>query len=159
MKQQGFTLIEVITTIVIVAIVASMAGMLLATAFKKRLSGHNLMESVAEVRVTFNRMAESLRECKSILTMQNNRLRFRHLDGRTVTYRFNNNQLQYREDGGNYYTLATNVIHLSFPYWNKNRNTTNNPLNVRCISVELTTSVENVTQSWQTNICPRHLSQ
>jgi prepilin-type N-terminal cleavage/methylation domain-containing protein len=158
-KQKGFTLIEVIITIIVVSIVATMAGLMIATAFKKRITGQNITESINTGRIAYQRMTESIRHAHSISTMQAQQLSFNHRYGRSITFKLDGSTLEYQQNGGTDQTLANDISSLQFTYYDTNLNQTNSASQLRCIKVEMNTLVEGITHNWQTVICTRPLSE
>lgn len=156
-RDSGFTLIEVVITIVIVGIIASMASLMLATALTKRVSGHNIATSITKGRIAFERLSKSLRHADSFSTIQNQTVTFTTQDNKTVSYQLSGSDLVRSENNGPDRTLISGVSSLQFQYYDNNLNQTSTASQVRCIRVKMTTTVENVTHDWRSAICPRSL--
>lgn len=116
-EARGFTLIEVVLTIVLVGIVAGVAAVIIMQGTSAYSTGRSRLEAHEQARFALERMAREVRQIRSraaapvddILTMTPAGLEFIDLGGTQVGFRLSGSTLERREDGGPWQVLATGI--------------------------------------------------
>jgi prepilin-type N-terminal cleavage/methylation domain-containing protein len=124
-SNRGFTLIEMIMTILIGGIIALMVGPLLQHGFHSFFAASIATDMDDQARMAMERMSREIREittpASDVTNMSSNRITFVR-NGESITYRMaigSPTTLIRRINLGNQDPLATGVSHLSFSYLQK----------------------------------------
>ncbi len=150
---QGFTLIEMIIVIVILAIIFASGALLLRLGLTGGFSAQNNTANNANARAAFERMEDELKDARSTgdLIPNTNSITFVKIDGTSVTYALSGGNLMRNSD-----ILATNTASLAFTYLTATNTTTTIAAQVRCIVINATMTSNNVTLPLTTTVCPRN---
>lgn len=111
----GFTLIEIVITIVIVGIISSIAAMIILQGMKAYTTEQDLSDIHYQARLSMARMAREIRLIRSqtvadIPTMNGTTLLYNDINGTQMGFRLNVGNIQRTQDNGTtWQTLATNI--------------------------------------------------
>lgn len=154
-KQTGFTLIELVMTIVLMGIISVVMGRILFQGYQTFLTSQNISETDWHGFLALERIASDIHNIRSagdISTIQSNQFTFVDVDGNTVQYQVSGNTLL-----RNGQTLAGGVQSFSFSYTDENGATTATPSSVRYISLSANLTQGNLTQSFATMSATRDM--
>ncbi|HET9123118.1 MAG TPA: type II secretion system protein [Acidiferrobacteraceae bacterium] len=161
--QRGFTLIEMVVVMVLLAIVAAIGGLTVGGAFRSYFAERDISGANAQAASALARLARSLRAIRTPttadLTPGATTLSFVNTAGLSVTYAFNAAQqtLTRAENGAAPQVLADHVTGGSFSYWQRDGATVATTADVvYYISVQLTVQQGIATQSYQITVHPRN---
>ena len=116
---KGFTLIEIIVTIVIVSILAGIAGIIITQGVRAYSDEQARSDVHQQARLGMERMAREIRVIRSradITTMANTDLRFTDISGTTVGFNWGSPNLN-RWNGIGNDVLASNITAFTFAYY------------------------------------------
>jgi MSHA biogenesis protein MshO len=141
----GFTLIEVVITLIVLGVLATIGARIMSTAFQTYFAGREIAQDDAQVRYALERMTRELRGIRSPadLTISTlNKIKFVDFSDTTISYRLSGTQLQRSQDNeANYQALAENINTLTITYLRNDGQTaelfSGNPLLVYYVTVQL----------------------
>jgi prepilin-type N-terminal cleavage/methylation domain-containing protein len=162
---RGFTLLEVVITIVVFAIVATLGAALMSSGFRAYFLGREIAEDDAQARLAFERMARELRRARGTADLNigvANQVSFTDIDGVAIAYRRNagTSQLERSQTGvaGTYQALADNVSALTISYLRNDGVTSEaaggNSALVYYITVQVTVSTQNASSTYRSTVKP-----
>lgn len=160
-KQNGFSLIELITVIVILGIILSMSSLLLSQGFNAFSNSENLLDANSQGQVAIQRMARDIQMIRSpsdITTATSTQLSFTDIDNNTISYTLSGSNLTVTKNG-NTQTLAVGIHSLTFTYYTSSGTTP--PASTaltRYITIALVVTQNNVNYTLTTAIYPRNLT-
>ena len=116
----GFSLVELVTTIVILGIVASSGALIMSRGFNVYFAGRDITRADWNGRLALERMTRDLRDVRSasasdITTMTANTIAYNDIFGNAVSYTLNGTTLQ-----RNGTPLANNISALRLSYLQRN---------------------------------------
>ncbi|MGQ9755742.1 MAG: PilW family protein [Desulfotomaculales bacterium] len=137
--ERGFTLVEVVVALLIFSLVV---GAALAVYQQAMLSWHREEARVdvqENLRIGLDRMSRELRAAVALYEANNNSVRFKSADGKTVQYyhRADLEQLMREVDGG-HNPVASYVTALRLAYYGADYNPTQNTGTIRLVRITLT---------------------
>lgn len=137
--ERGFTLVEVVVALLIFSLVV---GAALAVYQQAMLSWHREEARVdvqENLRIGLDRMSRELRTAVELYEANNDSIRFKSADGKTVRYYHRNDvgQLMREVDGG-HNPVASYVTALNLTYYDADHNPVQNPESVRLVRIILT---------------------
>lgn len=114
---RGFTLIEIVLTIVLVGIVAGVAAVIIMQGTSAYSTGRSRLEAHEQARFALERMSREVRQIRSraaapvddIITMTATNLEFIDVNGTQVGFRLNGGIMERRENAGAWQVLATGI--------------------------------------------------
>lgn len=160
----GFTLIEVVITIMVVSVIASIGSLVIVQGMKAYYAIDAALPTLAKLRYSINRIAQELRETDYdgtdyLLTVTypstaNGSITFTKLDGTEVTIDGSTSTMTMRYgSGGTYYTLTNQLSDLTFNFYQYDGTTAATAnTDVRFIEINLTLSVNGNTSTQRTMI-------
>jgi len=151
----GFTLFETVMVIVLVGIIATLAAPLMLNSARSTSIQYDLSTVFGQGQNAANIMTTSLRNLKTILNARANAIRFEDIDGNTITYNVNNNQIL-RQSGN---VLATNTSSLSFAYLDSSANPTQTLTDVRYITFSFTMTSNGQNHTYTDTVFLRNIEQ
>lgn len=127
-KVAGFTLIELVISIVVVSILASVGSLAVVQGMKAYYATDAVLPTMAKLRYTTGRIAQELREMEYngtayLLTATypsttNGSITFTKMDGTDVTIDGSTSSMTMRYGaGGNYYILTDQLSNLTFNFY------------------------------------------
>ena len=131
-KGHGFTLIEMILTIVIFSILSIVVGDLLLYSFKAYQTSTVINQLDIMGIYVLERIAQDLRQASSLTTLSSTSLTYVDQLGTTYTYSLSGNSV-YR----NGYQMFDSIGAISFSYYDGNGNITATPSLVDYVSISL----------------------
>ncbi len=163
-QSRGFTLIEIVLTIVLIGIVSSIAAVIIMQGAKSASSVKSRVEAHEQARFAVDRMSRELLLIRSraaapvddIITMNATTLEYNDITGTRIGFRLNGNTLE-RYDGS-WQTLATGIAAPGgmFTYYNAAGTSGATQPNLWSIQINLvaTQGTENLTL--RTRVHPRN---
>jgi prepilin-type N-terminal cleavage/methylation domain-containing protein len=151
-KRQGFTLIELIVVILLVAIISIGVASLLNQGFQAYSSGKNLINADWETRVALERMSREIRSIpstNSIITAQPGVFNFIDNYGNNIAYQLSSTQLM-----RNSQVLADSVQNLAFTYYANNGTAVTDVNLTNYIGVSVTINYQGTSSTFSTTIFP-----
>jgi len=162
----GFSLIELVTVMVLLGIVAAVAAPFISDSFKAYFTGRDLVETDWQGRVALERMTRELRTVRAPvdLTMTSvSDLTFVDVDGNSVRYFMSNCVLTICEltrlvpPSVTGQPLATGISGLAFTYLLRDgKTTTVAPASVYYIIVDFTANQGGNSRTYQATVSPRN---
>ena len=157
----GFTLIEVVITLIIIGVLATIGATLMSRGFLSYFVGREIARDDAQGRLALERMARELRTVRGTADLNigvANQITITDFDQNVIVYRRNagTSQLERSQDGGaTFQPLADNVSTLTISYL-QNDGTTAAAVaaNVYYITVLLTIVTSNVNLSYRSTFKP-----
>lgn len=138
MKNHGFTLLEVLLTIVLLSIIGTVLGPILTNAVQGSTLIWNRRATLAEANAGMERMVREIRLIPSINALDNisaTYLQFQYPIGTSISYSLNGTNLLRNSD-----ILITHVSSLDFTYYDESGNAAIIATNVRSIGIQFTAS-------------------
>lgn len=152
-RQTGFTLIELVITIVIAGIISVVIGRILFQSYQTFQTAEDISETDLQGLLAINRIADdihTIRSSAAISTIQSNQFVFTDVNGNSVQYQVSSGSLL-----RNSQALASSVASFNMSYYNKDGSTTASPQAVRFITIALSFTHRNLTQSFSTGVATR----
>ncbi len=171
-RRDGFTLIEMLTVIIILGVVAAVGARLMSGMFQSYFAARDITSSDAQARVAFERMTRELRQIRSATATDLDvasaaQIRFIDMDGNGVCFYRDaaTNRLMRSADGPATACGATSAQPLSdfvagliFAYYlNDDRTTTAVPASVCYVTVRVDVQDNNVSDTLRSTIHPRNI--
>jgi len=161
-RPSGFTLIEVVMTLIVIGVLATIGATLMSRGFLSYFVGREIARDDAPGRLASERMARQLRTVRSNAAVDLNigvasQITITDIDGNAIVYRRNagTSQLERSQNGAAFQPLADNVSVLTFSYLiNDGINPAAAPANVYYITVLLTVTTTNVNLSYRSTFKP-----
>ena len=157
----GFTLIEVVITLIIIGVLATIGATLMSRGFLSYFVGSEIARDDAQGRLALERMARELRTVRSTADLNvgvANQVTITDFDRNVIVYRRNagTSQLERSQDGGaTFLPLADNVSTLTISYLqNDGVTATAVAANIYYITVLLTIVTSNVNVTYRTTVKP-----
>jgi prepilin-type N-terminal cleavage/methylation domain-containing protein len=159
----GFTLIEVVITLIVIGALATIGATLMSRGFLSYFVGREIARDDAQGRLALERMARELRTVRGTAAGDlnigvANQITMADLDGNLIVYRRNagTSQLERSQDNGvSFQPLADNVSTLTISYLlNDGTTATAVAANVYYITVLLTIVTSNVNLTYRSTFKP-----
>jgi prepilin-type N-terminal cleavage/methylation domain-containing protein len=157
---RGFTLIELIMTLVIAGVLGAMGASLMSSGFRTYFAGRELAQDAAEGTLAVERMTRDLRTVRSataadLSTMGGAAITFVDVDGNSVGYAIAGGSLTRSENGGAAQPLASNVSSLAFTYLqNDGQTAAGSAAQVWYISVAFTVASQSASMTFRGTVKP-----
>lgn len=155
-KHLGFTLIEMVFTIMIMAIISVVVGRVLFQGYNTMLTSDNISSTGWQGLIALERMSNGIHNIRSssdITTISANTFGFTDVNGTAVTYTLSGSNLL---RNGN--MLANGVSSLIFTYLDSSGATTATATNVRYIRIAMTLVKNNMSIAMSTMVGTRGLT-
>ena len=132
-RTKGFTLVEVVLTMTIMAVLVVVTGVLMGRAVDAYRLVAERSDLLQQGRMALMRIEKELEVLRDVVTVQPERVQFRDADMALQEFRRDGTSLFRNSD-----LLAENVSFLSLAYYRDNGNETQSPPQVRRIHIEMT---------------------
>jgi prepilin-type N-terminal cleavage/methylation domain-containing protein len=155
-KQQGFTLIELISVMVLVSIIVAISSQMLAQGFNAYLTSEDIIDANWQGQMAIERMVRDIRTVRSandISVKTSSAFTFVNLAGNTMAYSLSGSNLMLN---GN--ILANGVNSLTFTYYDKNGTPGASTANLNYVNIALNITQNNANFSVNTTAFLRDLS-
>jgi prepilin-type N-terminal cleavage/methylation domain-containing protein len=160
-RSAGFTLIEVVITLIVLGVLATIGANVMSRGFLSYFVGREIARDDAQGRLAFERMARELRTVRGTADLNigvANQITITDFDGNVIVYRRNagTSQLERSQDNGaTFQPLADNVSTLTISYL-QNDGTTAAAVaaNVYYITVLVTIVSSNVNLTYRSTFKP-----
>lgn len=159
-SQKGFTLIEMVMVIIILAIISSMLAPLLIEGLNTFSQEENIVNANWQGQIAMARMSRdiaSIRSSSDLTTIATTNLAFTDSSNNTISYSLNGTDLTLTQNGTGA-VLANGIQSLTFTYFDKNGVSTATATSVRFIQIALNVIQNNVNYTLTTMIYPRNLT-
>lgn len=159
-KCGGFTLVEIIIVIVIVAVVSGIAARIILTATRAYSDETHRSNITYQTKLALERMAREIRVVRSrtaadMPVMAATDFRFTDILGAQVGFRLNGNTLERTEDNGaSWQPLAVGITALTFAYLQQNNLPPATATTVWYIDVDLTAQEGSESMRVRTRVHP-----
>ena len=159
MKARGFSLIELVIVIMLIAVIGSAAGIMIEKAANAALTQAAKTDQDWQLRVAMERMVRDLSRMDLVANLsviQEDEIIFRTIRGETVRYAFDNENSQILR--GNTHALADNISNLEFYYYDINGNEVppgGNATLVRYILIRIVSNSNNTETSVESLVFPK----
>jgi len=157
----GFTLIEVVITLIVIGALATIGATLMSRGFLSYFVGREIARDDAQGRLALERMARELRTVRGTADLNigvANQITITDFDQNVIVYRRNagTSQLERSQDGGaTFQPLADNVSTLTISYLqNDGATVAAVAANVYYITVLLTVTTQNVNMTYRSTFKP-----
>lgn len=166
-RKRGFTLIELIIVIVLVAILATIGAALmleLGDSFAYSIERRNLSSGADTALKRMEREMRRLKNDTSVITANSSTYRFVDIDNNTMQFALSGSNLE-RYDGANTDVLAAGVFSFSFTYLDHNLNAIALPqvnparTDIKFIQVDMTIGSASNAINYNIIIRPRNTRQ
>lgn len=143
-KSKGFTLIEIVITIVLVSIIAGIAAMIIVQGVRVYSSEQSRSDAHYQARVTVERMAREIRLIRSqtagdVPTMSAADMSFTDINNNQVWFQLNAGTVRRSSDNGaTWQTLANGVTALNFSYLQQDGVTAATALTLWYVVIDMT---------------------
>lgn len=154
--QNGFSLIELIITIVIMGIISVVVGKILLQGYKTYITSQNISEVDWQGLLALESITNdihNIRSASSITTISASSFAFVDMSGTTVTYTLSGSNLQ-----RNGLTVASGVSALTFSYLDDSGAITATASAVRYITISLTAVQNNMSLTFTTLVGTRGMA-
>ena len=158
----GFTLVEVVASIVLFGIVAAMTARILGQGFQSFIIGRNIAETDWQARVALERMTRELRAIRApadIVMTSASDVTVTDVDGNFVSYCMGTVGTCPGAAGDltrNTQALATGVSGLAFSYLTRTGAATAIPAQVYYVVIAFTATQGSISKSYQAVVSPRN---
>ncbi len=161
-RPAGFTLIEVVITLIVIGVLATIGATLMSRGFLSYFVGREIARDDAQGRLALERMARELRTVRSTADLNigvANQITITDFNQNVIVYRRNagTSQLERSQDGGaTFQPLADNVSTLTISYLRNDGTTPEAAVaaNVYYITVLLTILSSNVNLTYRSTFKP-----
>lgn len=161
-QMRGFTMIELIVVIVIIAIIGTTASKLLVQAYRSGYTARDLSDVDWQFRIALERMARDIQLVRSatasdLVISPTTEIEFTDIHDDTVTYELSGSTLTRQENAGSAIGIADNVSNLAFSYFDENGASTATVTDVRYITVSFDVTRGEISDTYQTTVFPRNI--
>lgn len=153
-NSKGFTLIEIVITIVLISIISGIAAMIILQGVRAYSDERNRSDVHYQARLAMERMAREIRMIRSradITTMANADLQFTDVYGNTVRFNLVGSDIQ--RSGS---VLASNISPFAFSYYDTAGALTALSANLWLVEIALTATQGTETIQMRTRVHPRN---
>lgn len=152
-KSKGFTLIELISVIVLLGIISTIVGQILLNSYRTFLVSKKISETDWQGMLALARLTNeihTIRSANDISTIESTQLSFTNSSGSTVQYQWSGHILL-----RNSQPLIGGIQGLSFTYLDRNGAVTSTAISVRYIIISVTILEDGMEQSFLTMVATR----
>jgi len=155
---RGFTLLEVIITLVIAGVLATIGATLMSGGLRSYSLGRELAQDSAQGTLALERMTRDLRSVRSaadLTTIGASTITFVNVDGDTISYALSAGSVTRSQNGGTAQPLAANVSSLAFTYLkNDGQQTAVLAAEVWYVAVAVTVASQNASTTFRGTVKP-----
>lgn len=155
-KQNGFTLIELVITIILMSIVSVISMQMLSQGLTAYLTAQNVVTADQQARLALERMVRDLRSIGSsnaITTATSAQFTFTDLSGTSFNYALSGTNLMVNNQ-----ILANGITSLTLSYYDSSGNTTSTLSAIRYITISINVTQSNANFTVSTSIYPMNLN-
>lgn len=160
-RQTGFTLLELVASILIIGILASITAPLLYRTITAAHLTYDQQTLNSQGRLTLELMAKDIRNLSTntadSFSATANSIEITDLNGQVVHYYLNANNL-IRSENGVLSTLQTHVSSLVFSYYDINGNLTSTLSDIRYVRIAFTLTHNSQSETFETTVFLRNAS-
>ncbi len=137
---KGFTLIELIVVITLMAILGATSSLILRQTFKAYFTGIKITDLAVRTNIATDNVIRELKSADSLSALGTTTLTFINQQGQTVVIDLSGTTLRRGVNGAEAQTLCTQVTNLSFEFFDQAYATTAVAENVRFITMNIKTT-------------------
>ncbi len=137
-RPKGFTLIEFIIVIVLIAILGTMSTLMLRQTFKSYVTEKQINDLATQTNMAADNVLRELKSAGSLSAIGTSTLTFINQQGQTIVIDLNGTTLRRNVNSTGAQTLCNNITNLAFGFFDQAFATTNVATNVRFITIQLT---------------------
>ncbi len=155
-SQKGFSLVELVMTIVIMGIISVVVGKILLQGYKTFITAQDISAVDWQGLLALESLTNDIHNIRSaadITTISSSSFVFTDMTGTAVTYALSGSTLQ-----RNSLTVASGISALTFSYLDKNGSVTASTSAVRYISISVTAVQNNMSLAFTTLVGTRGMS-
>lgn len=155
-KQLGFTLLEMVIVIVILAILSAASARVISQGFSSFAYAQNMVQLDWQAQLALKRLSYDLRSIpstSSISVATNSQITFTNINGATISYQLNGSNL-FR----NTQKLTDRVSSFGLTYYDENGNVTTTINSFHYVGISLSVSQKNETNTFSTLVFLTHLA-
>jgi prepilin-type N-terminal cleavage/methylation domain-containing protein len=165
LKSQGFTLVEIVITIVLIGILSGIAAMIILQGVRAYSDEQSRSDVHYQARLAVERMAREIRLIRwntalaqaDITTMNPTVVRYTDIQGNQMGFRLNIGNLERSQDNGaTWQTLATGVTALNFNYVQQDGATPAAAATLWFVEITMTDQQGSATLQMRTRVHPRN---
>ncbi|MDH4163663.1 MAG: type II secretion system GspH family protein [Nitrospirota bacterium] len=158
-QSNGFTLVEIVITIVLIGVLSGIAAMIILQGVRSYSGEQTRSDAHYQARIAMERMAREIRLIRSqgadIITMANNDLRFIDVTGATIGFSWAGPVLS-RWNGASNDLLASGITAFTFNYYQQDGVTAASPADLWFVEITMTASAGGETFDMRTRVHPRN---
>lgn len=158
-KLQGYSIVELVIVIVVLAIISALLSFFLLQGFSSYFEGEQVVQNQGAGALAMSMMSNDVRQVRdptAVTAASSSQFAFTKFNGSTVTYSLSNGQL-IRNEGSSPSVLASNVQAFPFQYYDATGALTSTLANIRYVDIDLVISESGGLSRFSTTVYPRYI--
>lgn len=142
MKQpKGFTLIEMIITIVLTGILFGLASRILTVGFTSYTTAKRITDAINPVNICLNNLMRELKSAQSMDAIGATGFTFTNQQGQSIAISFGSNTLSRSVNSATAQILCNQITTLGFSFYDQGFTTTATAANVRFVTAQISMTI------------------
>lgn len=146
-RMRGFTLIELVIVIVLISIVAGLAGLMLSQGFQAYMTGNPISVLASKENIAADNLMRRLKSAQSISAMGETTLTFIDQSGQSIVMDLSGGTLRQNINGTGANPLCVGIASLGFGFYDASFASTSLPANVAFVTLSMTVTDGNAQYS------------
>lgn len=134
---EGFTLIELVISLLLTTILAGIVGSILNVGFSSYFTGREIIPVAVKVNTALNNLMRELESAESLTSATTTSINFMNEGGESVAISLSGTDLKRSVNGGTAYLLCNNVSALTFSFYDSSLASTATPSSVRLLTAQV----------------------